>query len=140
MLDTHPQFYRAYITMGHAYFQKGNPEAALEQYRRAQALEGSVPSYDAFIARGLASTGEEEKARHILAGLVERAAERYIRSEILAVGFAALGEKDEAFKHLEHALEARSAGLIYLVVDPMYDPLRDDPRFRELVEKVGLKT
>ena len=139
MLEIHPQLYRAYLIIGHAHLQKGDPEAALEQYRRAQALEGSVPSYDAFIARGLAITGKGEKARRILAGLVERATERYIRPEVLAVGYAAVGEKDEAFAQLEKALEARSAGLVYLVVDPMYDPLREDPRFHELVEKVGLK-
>ena len=139
-LEMHPQLHRAYFTKGHAHLQKGDPEAALEEYRRAQAVEGSVPSYDAFIARGLAITGEHEKARRILAGLVERATERYIRPEVLAVGYAAVGEKDEAFVQLEKALEAHSAGLVYLVVDPMYDPLRDDPRFRELVEKVGLKT
>ncbi len=139
-LEMHPGLHRAYFTMGHAHLQKGDPEAALAEYRRAQTVEGSVPSYDAFIARGLAITGEDEKARRILAGLVERATERYIRPEILAVGYAAVGEKDEAFAQLEKALEARSAGLVYLVVDPMYDPLRDDPRFRELVERVGLKT
>ncbi len=139
-LEMHPRLHRAYFTMGHAHLQKGDPEAALAEYRRAQTVEGSVPSYDAFIARGLAITGEDEKARRILAGLVARATERYIRPEVLAVGYAAVGEKDEAFVQLEKALEARSAGMIYLVVDPMYDLLRDDPRFGELVEKVGLKT
>ena len=70
---------------------------------------------------------------------MERASERYIRPEVLAVGFAALGETDEALKHLEEAVEARSAGLIYLAVDPMYDALREDQRFVELVKRVGLK-
>ena len=73
-----------------------------------------------------------------MAGLVERATERYIRPELLAVGFAALGNKGEAFGQLRKALDARSAGLIYLATDPMYDPLRDDPRFAELVGQVGL--
>ena len=66
------------------------------------------------------------------------AAVALIRPEMLAVGYAALGDMDEAFAHLDEALEARSAGLIYLAVDPMYDPLKADPRFDELVKKVGL--
>jgi serine/threonine-protein kinase len=138
VLETHPHYYRAYVTMGHAHLQMGDAEAALENYRRAQALEGSVPAYDAFIARGLAITGDKEKAARILTGLVERANDRYIRPEMLAIGYAALGDKDKAITLLQQALDARSAGLIYLVADPMYDPLRDDPRFQELVEKVGL--
>jgi serine/threonine-protein kinase len=138
MLDIHVHFYRAYLNMGHAYLELGDVASALEQYRRAQALEGSVPSYDAFVARGLALSGEVDKARRILTGLVERAQERYIRPEVLAVGFAALGDTDEAFAQLELALTARSAGLVYLGVDPMYRPLRDDPRFARLMSEVGL--
>jgi len=139
MLEIHPQLYRAYLIMGHAHIEKGDARAGLAQYRRAQALEGSVASYDAFVARGLAITGESEKARRILAGLAERARERYIRPELLAVGYAALGENDEAFAQLDKALEARSAGLVYLAVDPMYQPLRSDPRFAKLLKAVGLK-
>lgn len=137
-LETHPHFYRLHVMIGHAYLQKGDPEAALEQYRRAQALEGSVPAYDAFIARGLAMTGQEEKASRILAGLVERSRDRYIRPEMLAIGFAALGEIDTAMDHLEEALEARSAGLVYLLADPMYRPLAGEPRFQAVVKAVGL--
>ena len=138
VVETHPNFHRGYVTMGHAYLQMGDPEAALANYRRAQALEGSVPAYDAFVARALAITGEKEKAARILTGLVERSGDRYIRPEMLAIGYATLGDIDEAMAQLQLALEARSAGLIYLVVDPMYDPLREDPRFKALVEKVGL--
>jgi hypothetical protein len=90
------------------------------------------------VARALARTGEEEKARRILTGLTERSRERYIRPEVLAVGWAAVGDLDRAFQHLDEALTARSAGLIYLGVDQIYAPLRQDPRFAELVRKVGL--
>jgi TolB-like protein/Flp pilus assembly protein TadD len=138
MFEISPTLYRAFLIMGHAYFELGDPQAALEQYRRAQGLEGSVPSYDAFVARALAATGEEEKARRILSGLVERSRERYIRPEVLAVGYGSVGDFDAAFAHLEEALAARSAGLIYLAVDQIYAPLRSDPRFSELVAKVGL--
>ncbi len=55
------------------------------------------------------------------------------------MGYAALGEHDRAFACLDEALEARSAGLVYLHLDPGYEPLRSDPRFAALVEKLGLK-
>ncbi len=137
-LEIDPAYFQAYLDMGHAHLGLGQAQEALGLYRRGQALEGSVAAYDAFIARALAITGDKEHAERIMMGLVERATERYIRPELLAAGFAALGNKGEAFSQLRKALDARSAGLIYLATDPMYDPLRDDPRFMELVTQVGL--
>ncbi len=55
------------------------------------------------------------------------------------MGYAALGELDRAFERLDQALEARSAGLIYIHLDPGYKPLRSDPRFAALVKQVGVR-
>ena len=55
------------------------------------------------------------------------------------MGHAALGDMDGAFAALERAYQARSAGLIYLHLDPGYAPLRSDPRYGELVRRIGLK-
>ena len=55
------------------------------------------------------------------------------------MGYAALGDFDHAFESLERAYQTRSGGLIYLNVDPAYAPLRGDPRFAELVTRIGLK-
>ncbi|MGE5285872.1 MAG: TPR end-of-group domain-containing protein, partial [Micromonosporaceae bacterium] len=71
--------------------------------------------------------------------LDEESRQHYVRSEILAMGYAALGDGDRAFACLERAYQARSAGLIYLHLDPAYAPLRDDPRFADLVRRIGLK-
>ena len=55
------------------------------------------------------------------------------------MGYAAVGALDEAFASLERAFQARSAGLIYLHLDPGYEPLRSDPRYDALVQRIGLK-
>jgi len=55
------------------------------------------------------------------------------------MGYAAVGDLDKAFASLERAFEARSAGLIYLHVDAGYQPLRADPRFTDLVGRIGLR-
>lgn len=55
------------------------------------------------------------------------------------MGYAAMGDIDRAFDSLERAYEARSGGLIYLHLDPGYEPLRSDPRYTELVARIGLK-
>jgi hypothetical protein len=57
----------------------------------------------------------------------------------MATGYAALGEFEKAFEALERAYQTRSGGLIYLNVDPAYAPLRGDPRFADLVRRIGLK-
>jgi hypothetical protein len=62
-----------------------------------------------------------------------------VRSEILAMGYAAVGDRDRAFQCLEKAFQARSAGLIYLHLDPGYEPLHADPRFTDLKQRIGLK-
>jgi hypothetical protein len=55
------------------------------------------------------------------------------------MGYAAVGDSDRAFAALERAYAERSAGLTYLNVDPGYRPLRGDPRFADLVRRIGLK-
>ena len=62
-----------------------------------------------------------------------------MRAEFLAAGWAGLGETDRAFAALERAYSDRSAGLIYLHVDPSYESLRGDARYREMVDRVGLR-
>ena len=55
------------------------------------------------------------------------------------MGYAALGDFDRAFASLQKAFDAHSAGLIYLHLDPGYGPLRKDPRYAELVRRIGLR-
>jgi TolB-like protein len=138
-LELHADYFHAYLDIGSAYLAQGNAEAALEWYRRGQGLETSVRSYDPFIVRGLAALGRRDEAEAIMARVVDESQAHYIRSEIVAMGYAALGEFDSAFAYLERAYQARSAGLIYLHLDPGYAPLRSDPRFGELVQRIGLK-
>jgi serine/threonine-protein kinase len=133
------EFVRAYLFIGSGHLALGDAEAALSWYRRGQSLEKSVRAYDAMIVRPLALLGRRDEAEAIMERLDEESKRQYVRAEILAMGFAALGELDRAFDSLERAFQARSAGLIYLHLDPGYEPLRGDPRFADLVKRIGLK-
>jgi serine/threonine-protein kinase len=130
---------RAPLYIGTAQLALGHPETALEWYRRAQGLEKAVRSYDAMIVRALAALDRRDEAEAILSRLDEESRQQYVRHEILAMGYAAMGDVDRAFGCLERAFQARSAGLIYLHLDPGYAPLRADARFGELVRRIGLK-
>ena len=102
-------------------------------------MEASVRSYDAQIVRALAELDRREEAEEILSRLEEEAKQHYVRAEILAMGYTALGDHDRAFALLERAYQTHSAGLIYLHVDPAYKQLHDDPRFFDLVKRIGLR-
>ena len=138
-MDLNPDYFPSYLDIGSAYLELGDAEAALQWFRRGQGLDSSVRSYDALIVRALAPLGRREEADEILGRLEEESRQHYVRSEILAMGYAAVGDVDRAFDCLERAFQVRSAGLIYLHVEPGYKPLRADARFRQLVERIGLR-
>jgi adenylate cyclase len=139
ILELHPGYPPAHVNIGSAYLGLGKADEALKWYQSGQSLESALRSYDAFIVRALAALGEREEAEAILRRLEDLAATQYIRAESLAMGYAAVGNLDRAFACLERALADRSAGLIYLHLDPGYAPLRADPRFADLVRRIGLK-
>jgi serine/threonine-protein kinase len=139
IIELGEDFFAAYLDIGSAHLAMGNAASALEWYRKGQALESSVRSYDAFIVRALAALERRDEAEEIMQRLEDESRQQYVRLEMMAMGYAALGKLDEAFACLERAFDNRSAGLIYLHLDPGYMPLRGDPRYSDLVKRIGLK-
>lgn len=136
--DIDDEFGRAFVFVGSAYLAMGDADKALDWFQRGQGLDKAVRSYDAMIVRALAALGRREEAYEIMMRLEGESRQQYVRAEYLAMGHAALGDIDDAFDALERAWQAHSAGLIYLHLDPGYDPLRGDPRYDELVRRIGL--
>jgi TolB-like protein len=133
-----PQYYYAHVRMGNALLAMGRAEEALAAFREQATRTGDVVSVRAYEAQALAALRREEEARAILDALENE--ERWVRPEFLAGAYGELGDLDRAFQKLEEALAARSAGLVYLHIDPAYASLRDDPRFGDMVRRVGLKS
>lgn len=93
-------------------------------------------SYESGIAGYVfARAGQRDKA---LAAARALEARPYVPAEGVAAIYAGLGDKEAALTRLERAVEARSVGLIFLAAEPMYDTLREEPRYRRIVERVGL--
>lgn len=130
--------HRAQHYVGAALLAKGDPQGALTWFRRAQSLERAPRAWDALIVRALAVLGQHDEAAAILARLEDESHRQYLRGEIIATGYAAIGDLDKAFASLERAYQARSAGLLYLKIDPAYEPLRGDQRYDDLVKRIGL--
>jgi adenylate cyclase len=138
-LELDLQHSHAYLVMGHAYLAKGDVDRALRAYEDG-AKVGSVAFFNAFTARALAVMGRTDEARALLRELDTEATAHYIRPEALASGYAALRDTDRAFELLEQAFVARSAGIIYLHIDPAFDPIHGDARFHALTKRIGLRS
>jgi hypothetical protein len=83
--------------------------------------------------------GNPVRAREIAANLGARFKDDFYPYHLIAWVHAALGEKDEAFYWLERAYQERTGMLYLLKVHPLADPLRDDPRFKDLLRRIGLE-
>jgi serine/threonine protein kinase/tetratricopeptide (TPR) repeat protein len=138
-MELAPDYSLSYLDMGAAHLAKGNPEEALKHFQHGQSLKAAIRSYDALIVRALAALGQREEADAIMQRLEDEAKQQYVRQEVLAMGYAAMGNGDRAFACLDRALAERSAGLVYVHIDPGFDPLRSDPRYAALVARVGVK-
>jgi serine/threonine protein kinase/tetratricopeptide (TPR) repeat protein len=139
LLEVDEEYGRGFVWMGSAYLALGDATAALDWFQRGQALERAVRSYDVMIVRALAALDRREEAQEIMTRLENESKHQYIRSEYLAMGHGALGSMDAAFDSLERAYQARSAGLIYLHLDPGYESLRGDPRYADIIARIGVR-
>jgi len=134
-LEIDPSF--SYFTdpLVYAYASSGRWQDCVSRSSAAQAAAGpaSEPDYKAAIC--YVHLGDHQHARRILAQLEAAARQRYIDHANIAEVYAALGEKDAAFKALEQAFNDRSQPLLNVWFVPEFGSLRDDPRYRSLMER-----
>ena len=137
-IELDPHFALAHQALGRAYLEKGMHQQAVEHIQRAASLAGDSVAMSAALAHAYAVTGKKGEARTILGHLLERSRRSYVQPISIAVIYAGLGDKENAFEWLEKAYAERSVGLETLKVHPIFDGLRPDPRFQELLRRVGL--
>ena len=136
ILQTDPDFAPAHRFLGWAWVFQGDHRAALTEFEIAQRLDDDSAM---LVGQGytFAVAGQRAKALEVLATLTELAQQRYLSPDdfgILAIG---LGDVDQAFPWMAKAVEDRSEWFCKFGVDPVLDPLRSDPRFRELLRLVN---
>jgi serine/threonine-protein kinase len=135
-LEMNPNFAATYSIQAGAYVQKGMYAEAIASMQRAVELSGN-PATQAPFAFVYAKAGEKAKARRLLEELQRMEGRRYVAPEWRAAAYGALGEHDQAFALLERAYRDRSGLLPMLKVNHMFDSLRDDPRFDDLVRRMN---
>jgi len=136
-LDLDAGHFLLHLRLGLVYLQTGLPEAAIDEMQNAVSLSGRSTETLAGLAQAYGAAGRRADMQAILAELDEQSAQRYVSPYNLARVHAASGDADLAFTWLERAWEERNPDLIELVSEPVFDPVRPDPRFADLLRRVG---
>ena len=131
-------YWLPYIWLGSSYREKKMYREALDAFTQGRKISGDYPAMIALYGHSLALSGDPTGARKALAELRRVARSRYVSSLYFAAIYTGLGENNTALDWLDKAYAERSDRLVYLGVDPMADPLRSEPRFRDLLRNVGL--
>ncbi|HZB45549.1 MAG TPA: winged helix-turn-helix domain-containing protein [Pyrinomonadaceae bacterium] len=130
--------YQAHWMLGHIYAADGQFEQAVAASEKAVALSGRAPGALGMLGMVYGLAGRKGEAAKVLKELLELNERRYVTPAALAYVHIGLGDKDRAFVWLEKAYQEHSNFIAYLKVVPVVDPLRSDPRFADLVRRVGL--
>jgi len=133
--DLDPTFITGQSWICRTYNAKG---MYVESLAIAEAKLGSDVPFRSDIGVAYAKTGRRSEAEKVINGWQEAERKKYIINYFVAIDYAALGDKEKAFVELEKAYQARDWFLPRLKTDPFMDSLRDDPRFADLVKRIGL--
>jgi TolB-like protein/DNA-binding winged helix-turn-helix (wHTH) protein/Tfp pilus assembly protein PilF len=135
-IEMDPNFALAHNQLAQAYLQKHMPEEAIPELQKAVQLSGGSPTCVASLARAYAASGKRGEAVKLLKDLKKRSGPSYSDASEIAAIYASLADSDQAMDWLEKAYEERfNPGVL---LRPGYDPLRSDPRFQDLLRRVGL--
>ena len=137
-IELAPGFPLAHTILGSALATQGRLDEAIAAYEAALAAGPGDPDALASLGQALALGGRTSEARDLLARLDAPGGEPAPSRYEVAFLLAALGQPDRAFDQLEVSLARHETELVYLAVDPLFDPLRRDPRFARLLARVGI--
>jgi TolB-like protein/Tfp pilus assembly protein PilF len=123
----------SYVFLGRMYLARNEPEFALATFQKARDLSSDHPFILGWIGHALARMGRCSDSREIFASVSESGA---LAPMLVHIG---LGEVDGAFACLAQACDQRYSYIVNLQVDPLFDPLRTDPRFDAILDRMGLR-
>jgi TolB-like protein/Tfp pilus assembly protein PilF len=137
LLEVAPEFPHGSRLMGSVEIAEGRYEPAIVLHERLHAAHPGSSLYAAWLAHAYGKAGDRVRAQKILDDLIATSRTRYVSSANIAIGYIGLDD-DTALSWLEKGYAERSQALTFLKIDPVYDPLRSDPRFVDLLRRVGL--
>lgn len=138
VLELQPGSWAAQLFLGASHSRLGHAADAEKHLREALTSSKENPFVLGSLGRHLARAGKKEEARKVLKELERRAKTEYVAASLPAKLYFLLGEPGQGFTWMEKAFAQRDQSLNFLKVDPDYEPIRKDPRFRRLLERIGL--
>ena len=134
-LEINPDYPWAHSWLGRVYKEMGWYSKAIEEFKQALSLIGkNETEFLSNLGNVYAVSGNSEKALEIINELIDQAKQKYVPSKLIAVVYVGLGEKDKAFEWLEKAFQERDIE----PVSPLLDPIREDPRFIDIMHRMNL--
>lgn len=138
VLAVQPDHAMAHFYMGYALIAKEQPEQAIAELERALLLSDRSPAVIGVLVRAYAHAGRRDDALRLVAELKRRKAAGYIPAAAFVNAYLGLGDNEQAFVWLEPAYQEKSNILMFLKTHPHFDAIRSDPRFADLLHRVGL--
>jgi len=136
-LELNSNFFLAHWLLGQAYLLQSRREDAVAAFHRAVEFSERNPRMLSWLACGFAALGQRENALAIANELRARSTREYVSSLTLAYIYASLGDHECVFDLLEKAFLERDVWILYIYVDSVFDGIRSDPRFQELLRRLG---
>jgi tetratricopeptide (TPR) repeat protein len=136
----HPDSINAHMFLAWNYASLGKYDEAALEIRRCRDIQPAIDSNPFVLMSDMwnyMGSGSKAKATAVLNSLLEARQERYVPPSILAYGYVCLGETDRAIDWLEKAYEARDTHLAFARSLPIYDPIRSDPRFQDILRRMN---
>jgi serine/threonine-protein kinase len=137
-IELNPNLGLARSFLGLTYLKQGREQEAMVELQKGVEVTGRASQELGALGYGYGVMGKRAEAAAVLRELEEKYARRESPGLYLAEVYAGLGEKDQAFAWLEKDFQARSSLLIFINIFPL-EPLRDDPRYTDLLQRVGLR-
>jgi TolB-like protein/DNA-binding winged helix-turn-helix (wHTH) protein/Flp pilus assembly protein TadD len=137
-LEMDPNFMPAHIALGATYEDQGNWSHAISEYQQAVAISQNNPIALASLGSAYGHLGDQAAARKMIARLQEASKHHYVSAFDMATVFAGISDPDTAFHWLEKAYAQRESQMAFLNITRRMDPLRSDPRFADLLRRMGL--
>jgi TolB-like protein/Flp pilus assembly protein TadD len=138
LLAAEPAFTPAYEDLGRIYQQQSKLDQAIHAFERAVCLSGRAPRFLASLGHALALAGRKKDALLLLHELKQQAKKHYVGPFGLSLVYLGLGNTRQALSWLDKAFRLRDYTLPFLNVDPRLEPLGSNPRFREMLQRIGL--
>jgi serine/threonine-protein kinase len=139
-LELNPDFPPALLSLGWSYLHTGEVDDAIEQFERVRHHAGQMPLWKSALGIAYAAAGRMNDASAILEELFKDKSSGgvYVSSHDIALVYAWQGEKEQALDWLERSYEEHDGWMPFINVDPLWDSLRSESRFKKIVEEMGL--